>query len=64
MGAPSQRADDMAEVLHRREGRIQRLTANGVDDEVEALALRARFEILLDRLLAVVYRSRTQTGDD
>jgi len=54
----------MAEVLHRREGRIQRLTANGVDDEVEALALRARFEILLDRLLAVVYRSRTQTGDD
>ena len=64
MGAPSQGADNMAEVLHCREGGIQRRASYGVDDEVEPLAMRAGFDILLDRLLAVVDRSRAQTGDE
>src|ERR1022692_1475430 len=64
MGAPSQRTDHMAEMFHRREGGIQRRAADGVDDQVEPLAVGAGFHILLDHLLAVVYGRRTQAGDD
>ena len=63
MCAPTQCADNSAEMLHRREGCIERRASHGVDDEVEAHTLRAGFNILFDRLCAVVNRSGSQTGD-
>ena len=44
MGAPSQGADNMAKVLHRREGSVQRRASNCVDDEVEPFAIIRRGE--------------------
>jgi hypothetical protein len=64
VGAPSKRADNMTEVLHRRERWIERCTPHRVDDEVEAHSLGAGFDGLLDGLRAEVYRRSAKACDD
>src|SRR5215468_8096670 len=56
MAAPAERADHMAEAANGVEGCIKRAATDGVENNIETVAVRVLCNIVSDRLLVVVDR--------
>src|SRR5258708_23070073 len=63
MGAPAQRADDVAESGDRVERCIERLAADGVIDDVEAAPAGIFGYVVFDRYLPIVDRHSAELLD-